>query len=355
MNILESSIQIKKVKSSRISEVNMNKIPFGRIFSDHMLVARYDEGKWYSAEIVPYEKLAIAPSVSALHYGQAVFEGMKAFRGPLGDALLFRPEENFKRLNRSAHRLCMPEIPESIFMNGLKELVNLDQAWIPSVEQGSLYIRPLYFATDEYIGVKASQSYMLAIMTCPVGAYYNDPVNLLATTEYIRAAIGGTGAAKAAGNYAGSLWPDKIAKEHGYNNILWLDAKEHQYIEECGTMNIFFVIDDRVVTPRLTGTILQGVTRDSVLRVLRDNGYHVEERQISIYEIQAAYDSGSLKEAFGTGTAVTVMPVGKIGFNGRDMVLPPVEDRPVSNWLADTMADIRNGVIKDPYGWVVKV
>ncbi|MEZ4772092.1 MAG: branched-chain amino acid aminotransferase [Bacteroidia bacterium] len=355
MNILESNIQIKKVKSSRIGEVDMNKIPFGRIFSDHMLVARYDNGQWHTPEIVPYEKLAIAPSISALHYGQAVFEGMKALRGPVGEPLLFRPEENFKRLNRSAHRLCMPEIPESIFMNGLKELVNLDQAWIPSVEQGSLYIRPLYFATDEYIGVKASQSYMLAIMTCPVGAYYNDPVNLLATTEYIRAAIGGTGAAKAAGNYAGSLWPDKIAKDHGYNNILWLDAKEHQYIEECGTMNIFFVIDDRVITPRLTGTILQGITRDSVLRVLRDNGYQVEERQISIYEIQSAYDSGSLKEAFGTGTAVTVMPVGKIGFNGRDMVLPPVEDRPISNWLGDTMADIRNGVVKDPYGWVVKV
>lgn len=355
MNILESNIRVQKVGQSRLGEVDMNNIPFGREFSDHMLVARFEKGEWQTPEIVPYGHLKMMPSISALNYGQSVFEGMKAFQGPAGEPVLFRPLENWKRMNRSAYRMCMPDIPESVFMDGLKALIDLDRSWIPSIEQGSLYIRPLFFATDEYIGVKASENYIFTIFTCPVGPYYSQPVNLLATTEFVRAGIGGTGAAKAAGNYAGALLPDRLARKQGYNNILWLDGREHQYIEECGTMNIFFVIDDTVITPRLTGTILPGVTRNSALKVLRDNGYKVEERQISIYEIQAAYESSSLKEAFGAGTAVTITHINKIGFNGIDMVLPPVEERAIGNWLGETLAGIRTGVAEDPYGWVVRV
>lgn len=341
------------VEQSRISEVDMDNVPFGKVFSDHMLVAKYSDGKWHEPEIMPYSQLPFAPSISALHYGQAIFEGMKAYRGPSGEALLFRPQENLKRINYSANRLCMPQIPESIFMDGLKELVKLDEQWIPPAEKGSLYIRPHLFATDEFIGVRASGSYMFVIFTCPVGKYYSEPVKLLATKEYTRAAIGGIGSAKAAGNYAASLLPDKIAKSQGYDNVLWLDARLHQYIEECGTMNVFFVIEDTVVTPQLTGTILAGITRDSLLRLLMDNGYSVEKRRISIYELDEAYNQGVFQEAFGAGTAATIAHISKIGFAGRDMTLP--QEHPVSDWLYKTLRGIQNGLLPDPYGWVVKL
>lgn len=350
---IEPKFKTTLVSQSRISEVDMDNVPFGKVFSDHMLVAKYSDGKWHEPEIMPYSKLNFAPSISALHYGQAIFEGMKAYRGPAGEALLFRPQENLKRINYSANRLCMPQIPESIFMDGLKELVKLDEQWIPPADKGSLYIRPHLFSTDEFIGVKASGSYMFVIFTCPVGKYYNEPVKLLATKEYTRAAIGGIGSAKAAGNYAASLLPDKIAKSQGYDNVLWLDARLHQYIEECGTMNVFFVIENTVVTPQLTGTILAGITRDSLLRLLMDNGYSVEKRRISIYELDEAYNQGVFQEAFGAGTAATIAHISKIGFAGRDMILP--QSHPVSDWLYTTLRGIQNGILPDPYGWVVRL
>ena len=355
MSILQKDLRIKMTENSRLSAVDMDNIPFGRIFSDHMLVARFENGKWQQPEIIPYGKLGFSPSISALNYGQAVFEGMKAIKSPDGDVLLFRPEDNYHRMNRSGARLCMPEIPREIFIDGLKELIRLDKGWVPNPDQGSLYIRPLYFATDEFIGVKASESYIFTIFTCPVGAYYKEPVNLLATKEFVRAAIGGTGSAKAAGNYAASLLPDKIAKSQGYHNILWLDAREHQYIEECGTMNVFFVIGDTVVAPRLTGTILEGITRDSCIKLLRHKGYKVEERPVSIYELQSAYNAGELRDAFGTGTAATVSHIAKIGFAGSDMVLPPIEEREISNWLGDALLNVKTGEADDIFGWVEKV
>ena len=353
--LIESSIKITPVAQSRIHEIDMNNLPFGKIFSDHMMVANYKDGKWEQPQIVPYGKMQMMPSLSALNYGQSIFEGMKAFKTVTGDTVLFRPYDNYKRMNRSAYRLSMPEIPEHIFMDGLTELIRLDRQWVPSPSQGSLYIRPLYFATEECIGVKASDSYTFVIFTCPVGPFYKDPVNLLATKEFIRAAVGGTGAAKAAGNYAGSLMPDKLAKQRGYHNVMWLDASEHQFIEECGTMNIFFVIGDTIITPQLTGTILAGITRDSVIRLLKDNNYKVENRRITIYEIEEAYFSGNLTEVFGTGTAANIAPIGKIGFGGKDMILPPVSERKITNWLSQTLDDIKNGLANDPYHWTVRV
>ena len=355
MEVAQLHIRVKPVAQSRLDQIDMNHIPFGRVFSDHMLTARYREGKWQEVQIEPYGPLAFTPSISALNYGQAVFEGMKAHRGPGGETLLFRPADNFRRINQSAARLSMPAVTEDIFMEGLQELIRRDIGWVPTAEQGALYIRPVMFATDEYIGVKASDSYIFCIFTCPVGPYYAEPVSLLATKDYVRAAIGGTGSAKAAGNYAAALLPDRIAKSQGYNNVLWLDGRDQQYVEECGTMNVFFVIGDTVITPRLTGTILPGITRNSVIQLLRDHGYRIETRPISIYEVQEAYHEGRLKDAFGTGTAATITHIARIGFAGEDITLPPVDDRPVSNWLKDQLYQIRTGQVEDPYGWVVQV
>lgn len=350
--IQAGNLTIQRTEHSRLPDVDMDNIPFGRVFSDHMFLVEYKDGAWGTPEIRPYGKLGLAPSISALNYGQAIFEGMKAHRNPMGTPVLFRPRENWKRINRSAERLCMPQLPEDIFMEGLQTLIALDSNWIPPVSKGALYLRPLMFATDEFIGVRPSESYLFAIFTCPVGAYYTEPVSLLATKDFVRAGVGGTGSAKAAGNYAGAMLPDKIAKSQGYHNVLWLDGREHRYIEECGTMNVFFVIDDTVVTSPLTGTILPGITRDSVIRLLKDNGYKLEVRPVSIQEIEAAYEQGVLREAFGAGTAATIAQIAKIGYAGRDMVLPAIESRKISNWLGETLYNIRIGTAEDQYGWV---
>lgn len=355
MNVINSHIKTTPVQQSRIDEIDMNNIPFGQIFSDHMLVAHYRDGQWEAPEIKPYGLLSFAPSMSVLNYGQAIFEGMKAHLSPMGEPLLFRPHDNFRRMNHSAQRMSMPKLAEEVFVEGIEELIRLDRQWIPQPEQGSLYIRPLMFGTDEYIGVKASEEYMFTVFTCPVGPYYTKPVNLLASKDHVRASIGGTGSAKFAGNYAAAMLPDKLAKEKGYHNVLWLDGREHRYIEECGTMNIFFVIDGTVITPNLSGTILPGITRQSLITLLEEKGYTVEKRPLSIYEVQAAYREGRLEDAFGAGTAATVSPIAKIGFAGSDMVLPPMEDRPVSNWLRDTLEQIKTGQVEDTHGWIVKV
>ena len=352
---IQGGVRIQKRLHSRISEIDMNNIPFGREFSDHMLVINYTNGKWQQPEIRPYGPLAFTPAMSALNYGQSIFEGMKAYRGDDGDIRLFRIKDNITRMNRSAERMCMPVIPEALFENGLRQLLELDKDWVPRQEQGSLYIRPLMYATDDYIGVKSSDDYQFVIFTCPVGLYYKEPVNLLVTKEFVRAAIGGTGAAKAAGNYAAAMLPDKIAKAQGYHNILWLDGRDHLYIEECGTMNVFFVVGDTVLTPRLVGTILPGITRKSVLRLLRENGYKLEVRRISIHEIEEAYEEGLLKETFGTGTAASIAHVNMIGFQGKQMYLPPVEERKIGNWLSDTLNGIKFGNIEDPFHWVTKL
>lgn len=354
MNTLASNLIVTPTQEPRLDQVDMNKIPFGRVFSDHMLVADFKQAEWQTPEIRPYGPLPFQPSLMALHYGQSIFEGMKAFRGVDGNIRLFRPDANFKRMNRSARRMCMPEIPASIFIEGIKSLINLDKGWVPSLAQGSLYLRPLYFASDEFIGVSPSNDYTFTTFTCPVGPYYSKPVNLLVNKDFVRATPGGVGSAKTAGNYAAALLPDRLAKQQGYDNILWLDSKELTYIEECGTMNVFFVIDGTVITSPLTGTILPGITRDSVIRLLRDNGYKLEIRRLSIQEVESAYEEGTLEDAFGAGTAATIAPIAKIGYSGKDMVIPkdPAE-RPISAWLKNTLSKMKSGEAEDPYGWIV--
>jgi branched-chain amino acid aminotransferase len=351
-----STMNIRRVENSRIGSVDMNNLPFGRVFSDHMFIARCHKGEWETPEIVPYGKLEMSPANASLNYGQSVFEGMKAFRGKDGRPVLFRPEDNWERMNFSATRMCMPHIPEAIFMEGLKALITLDEAWIPTEAKGSLYIRPIYFASDEVIGVHSSDSYTFAIITSPSGPYYSKPVRVLVEETYVRAANGGTGDAKAAGNYAAGMLPDKLAKEQGYQSLMWLDARQRKYIEECGTMNVFFVVEDNtVLTPSLSGSILHGITRDSVIQLLEHHGYRVEERRIAIQEIADLYYGGLLTDAFGTGTAATIAHIAEINYGGNAIMLPPVEERVLSNWLARTLSDIRAGRAVDTFGWTLRL
>ncbi|MBO9999810.1 MAG: branched-chain amino acid aminotransferase [Cyanobacteria bacterium SID2] len=349
------SIESERVSESRLHGLDINNVPFGKTFSDHMLVATCEQGRWSTAKIVPYGQLSLSPSISALHYGQSVFEGMKAYKSASGEALLFRPHANFDRINRSAARLCMPPIPEEIFIEGLRQLICLDANWIPTKPGSALYIRPIYFATDESIGLRPSERYTFAIITCPVGAYYAEPVKLTVAHDYVRAFPGGTGAAKAAGNYAASLLADREAKQHGYDNVLWLDGIHHQYIEECGTMNVFFVIDDVVVTPALQGTILPGITRDSVLTLLRDRGVRVEERSIALDELLKADEAGTLQEAFGAGTAATIAHIETICVGDRILNVPPISERKYGPQLLKALEEIKTAKVNDPYGWVVRV
>lgn len=355
MEMVKNKIHITQTSHSRLSEVDFDNIPFGRIFADHMLVADYNDGAWGEPEIVPYGKITVAPCITSLHYGQSIFEGLKAQKNSDGEALLFRPLDNHIRLNRSADRMCMPAIPEDIFMDGLRELVHLDKNWIPTKEGSALYIRPFMFATDEYVGIKASDSYKFMIFSSPVGPYYPEPVKLMVNTKYVRASAGGTGEAKSAGNYGSSLKGAVEAREMGYHNVLWLDAIHRRYVEECGTMNVFFIIDGVAITPNLSGTILRGITRDSVITLLRDMGVEVQERPVTIDEIVAAYGAGKLDEIFGTGTAATIAHVSHLWNGGDEMVLPAIEKRKIGPAILQKITDIRTGQIPDPYGWVVKV
>ncbi len=350
-----SDIKVTRTTASRLSEVDFDNIAFGKVFSDHMLVADYRDGEWQTPEIVPYGTFRLAPATTALHYGQSIFEGMKAYRNAEGKPVLFRPRANFERMNRSAARMVMPPVPEALFLDGLKELVRVDRDWIPTQADSSLYIRPLMFANDDFIGVKPSDAYKFVIFTCPVGKYYSEPVKLWVTPEFIRAAPGGTGEAKTAGNYAASYYAAKQAQDNGYHNVLWLDGNTHRYIEECGTMNVFFVIDGVAVTPELSGTILRGVTRDSVITLLGDMNVEVQERRVSIDEIREAHQAGKLEEAFGAGTAATISPVIEIGSKDNVMQLPPDDQRKVGPVLLKKLNDIRHGLREDKYGWVETV
>lgn len=346
-------ITTTRIKNSRVHDVDFENLPFGRFFSDHIFVADYCDGEWHDPRIEPFHNFQLHPATMALHYGQAIFEGMKASKSLDGKPMLFRPEDHAKRLNLSAARLCMPDFPEELFLKGLKKLVSLDQAWIPPQEGSALYIRPTMIATDEFIGVKPSQHYKFFILTCPVGPYYPKPVKLIAETKYVRAVVGGTGEAKAAGNYAGAMLPSKLAQDKGFDQVLWLDAKEFKYIQECGTMNVFFVIDGKVITPPLYGTILDGITRRSALQILREEGYDVEEYPLTIDELVAAHKNGTLQEAFGAGTAAVVSHVSDIAYKDTMMTLPPVSERKIGNFVKSTIDGLRSGRVKDTRGWVV--
>lgn len=354
MAMIETGLRIIKTRNSRIDEVDFNDIPFGRMFTDHMYVSDYVDGQWIDMRIEPFGNFSIHPANIAWHYGQAIFEGMKATKAVDGMPMLFRPEMHAERLNRSAERLCMPEFPTDAFMEAVYELVKLDQEWIPPQEGSALYLRPYMIAMDEFIGVQVAKTYRFAIFCCPVGPYYSKAIKLKADPFYIRAAIGGTGEAKAAGNYAGSLYPAKLARDEGYDQVMWLDAKEHRYIQEVGTMNIFFVIDNTVITPPTSGTILKGITRDSAIQILKDNNYKLDIRNITIDEVMEASDKGILQEVFGSGTAAVIAPVKGIEHKGKVAELNP-ESYKVAPFLKDQINGIRSKRIKDDYGWTMEV
>jgi branched-chain amino acid aminotransferase len=348
-------IDIQKIKKSRLSEYDINNVPFGKCFSDHMFVAEYKDGKWQNATIMPYGDVPMSYAMSALHYGQAIFEGMKAYKNDAGEVSLFRPLENHKRMNKSATRMAMPEIPEELYMGGLMELVKIDKSWVPSSETGSLYLRPFLIATDEAIGVKISETYKFVIISCPAGKYYSEPIKVLVETNYYRAVKGGVGFVKAAGNYGRSLYPTKLAQQKGYQQVIWTDSETQQFFEESGTMNVMFVIGDKLLTPGLSDTILDGVTRNSVLALAREWGVPVEERKVSIREVFEAVDHGTLKEVFGCGTAATIAQIIGIGYTGKDYALPPVSERKFSNKVDETLRGIRKGKLEDKFNWMFKV
>ncbi len=353
--MVKTEIKINKTKASRLSSVDFENIQFGRVFSDHMFVADYAEGEWQNFEILPFQNLDYNPAFNSLHYGQSVFEGMKAHLDADNNVVLFRPMDNFARLNRSCERLCMATIDPQFMLDGLSELVKIDKNWIPKTEDGALYIRPFIFATDQYIGVAPSETYKMVIFTCPVNKYYDTAVKVKVEDVYSRAAAGGTGFAKAAGNYAASLLPAKIAKEEGYDQLIWTDSVEHKYIEESGTMNLMVIIDGKIITPPAGETILGGITRTSVIDIARDLGYTVEVRQISVDEVIEAQENGKLEDMFGTGTAVTITHISGFGRKGVDYELPPVSERKISTHLKSELEGIKRNKQNNYPQWLVIV
>jgi branched-chain amino acid aminotransferase len=349
------TIRTQRTTASRLSNLDASTLEFGKIFSDHMFAVDYHDGEWQEPQIVPYGDMAVSPANSALHYGQAIFEGMKAYKNADGEVALFRPLDNFHRLNASAERMCMPTLPEELFMQGLTQLVRLDSDWIPDGPGSALYIRPFMFATDGFVGVRPSNSYRFMIFTCPVGLYYNKPLRVRFEEKFVRSAEGGAGYAKAAGNYGASMLPTKKANLEGYHQLLWTDASEHRYVEESGTMNVMFVIDGRIITPALSTSILDGITRKSVLQIASDWGLQVEERKISIDEILKAQAEGTLQEAFGVGTAATIAPIATIGYRDQDYDLPPSGPSSISKRVSKALDAIRNGQAADTHGWMVSV
>lgn len=332
---------------------------FGKYFTDHMFILDYTEGKgWHDARIVPYQAIALDPASKVFHYGQAVFEGLKAYKTATGDIQLFRPDRNFARLNHSNERLCIPAIDEKLALEGLIELVKVDQDWIPEGTGTSLYIRPFIIATEPNLGVAASENYQLIIIMSPVGSYYKEginPVKIMVEEEYVRAAKGGTGEAKTSGNYASSLLASEIAEKKGYSQSLWLDGRERKYIEEVGSMNIFFKINGTVITPALNGSILPGITRDSMIHVLKSRNIAIEERAISIDEVVEAYENDTLEEVFGSGTAAVISPVGELTYGEHDMVINGGQIGALTQELYDTLTGIQTGNVEDSFGWIVKV
>lgn len=337
---------------------DFSKLGFGKYFTDHMLIMKYQDNAWGEPEIVPYDGFTLDPATSCLHYAQGIFEGAKAYKTADGDITVFRIDENFKRMNRSAERLCMPTFDSQKVIDALFELLKIEKEWIPVATGTALYIRPTMIAVDPVLGVHASHTYLLYIILSPVGAYYANglqPTKILVEDTYVRACIGGTGEAKCMGNYACSLLAGELAVKKGYDQVLWLDGKEQKYVEEVGSMNMFFVIDGEVVTPALVGSILPGITRKSSIEVLKKYGYKVSERRISIDEVVEAYDNGKLDEAFGTGTAAVISPVGTITYKGKDMIINDNKMGKITEFLYDRITGIQNGKYADEFNWITEV
>ena len=352
-------ITIERTQHPKQKPTDQTRLGFGNYYTDHMFLMNYDEGKgWHDPRIGPYGPIELDPAAMCLHYGQEVFEGLKAYRTEDGRILLFRPDRNMARLNSSNERLCIPAIDEAFAVEAIKKLVSVDQDWIPTAEGTSLYIRPFIFATEAQVGVHPAQELLFAIILSPVGAYYPEglnPVKIYVEDKYVRAVRGGMGYTKTGGNYAASLKAQDEAEKVGYTQVLWLDGVERKYIEEVGTMNVFFVIDDEIVTPELQGSILPGVTRMSCIELLKKQGYKVSERRLSIEEVAEAADAGKLKEAFGSGTAAVISPIGELKWDEKVMTINNGEIGTISQHLYDTLTGIQWGKLPDPYGWTVEV
>lgn len=347
-------MKIEKTSASKLNHVDFENLTFGSVFTDHMFVCNYKEGQWQTPEVLPYQPLSFEPSMSVLHYGQAVFEGMKAYKDEGGKVWLFRPDENFKRINRSSVRLQIPKFPKEYFFEGLKTLLKIDNDWIKPGFGNSLYIRPFVFSSQAGVQASPAKEYMFIIICCPVKAYYGGEVNVLIAEEYSRAADGGIGFTKAAGNYAAQFYPTALAQEQGYQQIVWTDAKSHEYLEEAGTMNIFFRIGDKLLTAPTNDRILDGVTRKSVIQIAEDTGIEVDVRPIKISEIVAASKNNSLKEMFGSGTAVVINPIKSFGYQGVNYKLPEVA-HPIASKLKEQIMSIQYNLTSDPHGWRFEV
>lgn len=349
-----NKIRIEKSSHSKIGQVDFNNLAFGQEFTDHMLVCKYSNGKWEEPVIQPYEDISLNPAAKIFHYGQAVFEGMKAYKDVEGKIWLFRPLENQKRLNISAKRLAMPEVPESYFMEGLEALLKLDSDWIPTTANSSLYIRPFIFASGVGFHASPSDEYTFIIACSPSGPYFGGKVKVLIEQKYARSANGGVGYAKAGGNYAGQFYPTNLAIEKGYQQVIWTDDTTHEFIEEAGAMNIFVRINDTLVTAPTSDRILDGITRKSIIEIARDQGIEVEVRKISVNELVEASENGSLKEMFGAGTAAVISPIDGFGFNGKDYDLPVEKDR-YCDRLKQQITDIQYNRAEDKFGWTLEV
>lgn len=355
---MANAIHIERTKTPKVKP-DQNKLGFGKYFTDHMFIMDYSEEKgWYDPRIVPYGPLALDPATAALHYGQEIFEGMKAYRAVDDRILLFRPIKNMQRINSTNVRMCIPKIDEEFCVDCIKALIKEDQDWIPQAEGTSLYIRPFIFATDAVLGVHPSHTYKFVVILSPVGAYYPqgiNPVNIYVETDYVRAVKGGTGACKVAGNYASSLAAQDKASKLGYIQVLWLDAVEKKYVEEVGSMNVFFKIDGELITPELSGSILPGVTRDSTIEVLKSLGMKVSERKITIAEVFEAHKAGKLQEAFGTGTAAVISPIGELDWDGQKIVINNNKIGETSKKIYDTITGIQSGMLEDRFNWTTEV
>jgi branched-chain amino acid aminotransferase len=351
MSTITSAIPIQKTSKSRIKETDFSNLEFGKYIADHMLVADFKNGKWNEPEIVPFGEISVSPAMLSLHYGQSIFEGMKAFWMSDGNINIFRPHKHHARLNRSMDRMCMPPISEEMFIQSLHTLVELDKEWIPKAEGSSLYIRPLVFAYEARLGVKVADHFKFIIMNSPVAAYQAKPYRLKVEDTYVRTAEGGTGFAKCAGNYGGAFYPTQVAREEGFDQILWTDHKEHKYIDEVGMMNVFFVINGKLVTPKLNTAILDGITRDTIITLAGDMGMEVDQRRVSVEEIEQGFRNGSVTEAFGSGTAAVVAPIAVIHIKGSDLEIPEPAKDSFQTRVKAKLNNIRMGGEPDIHGW----
>jgi branched-chain amino acid aminotransferase len=356
MSVSSINFIVQKSQISKIETVDWDNLPFGKVFSDHMFLMEYSNGKWQQGKIIPFQHISMHPAMSAIHYGQSIFEGLKAYRTVGNEVNIFRPDMNAKRFADSAKRMCMPQVEEEVFVEAVRKLVEIDSNWVTNRSGYSLYIRPFLFATDELVGIKPSETYKFLIITSPVGMYYSEPVRVKIEEHYTRAAMGGVGRVKVAGNYAASLFPARQAQLQGFHQLVWTDAKEHKYIEESGTMNIVFQIGGKLITPtEESDTILRGITKRSVLDLAKHWGIEVEERKVTVEEIISAAKNGTLEDAFGAGTAATIAQIAVIGYRDEIFELPAFEDRVLSNKIKTYIDSVKIDKIEDQFGWNFKV